>query len=223
MQRQMRWYAVRIEGDNTFRVDDVLPGSYQLSVSVQDPNSENRWGGEAIGQGALEFTVPQIPGGQSDEVLDVGTMELKPVVRLKAGDAAPALKAKTLDGKDLSLDELKGKYVLVDFWATTYGPCVEELPKLKEAQAALAKDERVVFLSLSLDQNVETVQAFQEKNPMPWRQGFLGEWSKTSVPGEWGLQTMPARFLIGPDGKIITKGLSADAVKGAVTAALAQK
>jgi beta-lactamase regulating signal transducer with metallopeptidase domain/thiol-disulfide isomerase/thioredoxin len=223
MQREMKWYAVRIEGDNTFRVDDVLAGKYQLSVSVQDPNSENRWGGEMIAQGGLNFVVPEMPGGRSDEVLDVGTLELKPMVRLKVGDRAPALKVKTLDGKDLSLEEFKGKHVIVDFWATWCGPCVQELPKLKEAYAAYAKDERVVFISLSLDQNTETAKLFVEKNDMPWRQGFLGEWSKTTVPGEWGVQGIPACFLLGPDGKIVAKNLSGDSVKAALAAALPAK
>jgi hypothetical protein len=222
-QQEMKYYAVRVEGDNTFRVEDVLPGTYQLSVNVQEPNSENRWGGESIGQGLLEFTVPEMPGGRSDEVLDVGTLQLKALVRLKAGDAAPVLKFKTFDGKEQSLDELKGKYVVVDFWAAIAHSWVQDLPKLKEAHAAYAKDERVVFLGVNMDTKSETGKAFVEKNQIAWRQGFIGDWSNQTVPLDWGLRTMPSMFLIGPDGKVIAKELTAATVKDALAAALGAK
>ena len=58
---------------------------------------------------------------------------------------------------------------------------------------------------------------------MGWTQGFLGEWTQTSVPEEYGTYGIPATFLIGPKGKVIARNLSGEAIKAAVEKALGGK
>jgi hypothetical protein len=76
------------------------------------------------------------------------------------------------------------------------------------------------MVSLSLDPDAAAPRNYNATNGLGWTQGFLGEWSRTDVPRRFGVEGIPAIFLIGPDGRIIAKGLRGEAIKAAVQAAL---
>ncbi|HEX3969533.1 MAG TPA: TlpA disulfide reductase family protein, partial [Edaphobacter sp.] len=82
---------------------------------------------------------------------------------------APAFTVTTLDGSSFNLDQRKGKVILLDFWATWCGPCMEELPQIKK----IAKDfagQPLVILSISWDEDEQTWKKFVAKNQMTWPQ-----------------------------------------------------
>jgi thiol-disulfide isomerase/thioredoxin len=82
---------------------------------------------------------------------------------------APAFTVTTLDGSSFNLDQMKGSVVLVDFWATWCGPCMEELPQIKQ----IAKDfagQPLVILSISWDEDEQKWKKFVAKNQMTWPQ-----------------------------------------------------
>ena len=127
----------------------------------------------------------------------------EPASGLKAGQPAPPFSIKTLDGKPLRLADFRGKYVLLDFWATWCGPCVRQTPALKRLFDRFGGDDGFVIIGLSLDKNVEEPRKYVDKNRLGWVHGFLGDWAKTDIPTRYGVSGIPALILIGPDGKII--------------------
>lgn len=130
----------------------------------------------------------------------------KPVTQAIAiGEQAPDFKTLTFDGDEISLKQYRGKYVLLTFWAAWCGWCVVDAPPLKALYEEFGKDKRIVFVSLSLDNNMDRGEKFVKDRGLKWTQGFLGDWSKDQVTLKYKVKEIPLMFLIDPQGKIVDK------------------
>ena len=104
-------------------------------------------------------------------------------------------------GKMVDTAKLKGKVILVDFWATWCSPCKAEIPHVIEAYTKL-HDKGFEVVGISLDSDKATLIKFTKDNKMPWPQYFDGGGWKNKLAVKYGIHSIPAMWLIDKEGKI---------------------
>lgn len=125
---------------------------------------------------------------------------------VQVGQPAPDFTMNTIDGKTVKLSDLRGKYVLIDFWASWCMPCREENPNVVKAYNKY-KDRNFTILGVSLD-----------KDPVAWKQAVIADGLKWTHASElkdfegptvrmYQVNAIPASFLLDPQGKIVAKNL----------------
>jgi peroxiredoxin len=131
---------------------------------------------------------------------------LKKTASVSVGGTAPDFKVKTISEEDISLSAFKGKYVLLDFWASWCAPCRKENPNVLKAYNAF-KDQNFTVVGFSMDESKVAWKKAVEADGMPWMQiSDLRAW-KGDVSKLYGIEGIPANFLIDPNGKIIARDL----------------
>jgi peroxiredoxin len=156
-----------------------------------------------------------------DGPIEAITKQLTRTTALAIGQPFPAFAEQDLDGKPLSLEQYQGKVVLVDFWATWCGPCKEELPNVIAAyQKYHARGFEII--GISLDKSREDLTEFIKEENMPWAQYFDGLGWKNKLAQQYGIDSIPATFLVGADGKIVAKNLRGPALEKKLAALLGE-
>ncbi len=132
------------------------------------------------------------------------------------------LDATDLSGVQWNLEQMRGKVVLIDFWATWCGPCLVELPHLQQAYARYRQD-GFVILGISLDEgDVDTFRDFLEQQGVPWPQIFDGRGFEAKVARDFGITAIPRSILIDREGKILSLNLRGRQVIAQVAKAVEQ-
>lgn len=126
---------------------------------------------------------------------------------MQLGTVAPDFTTRDLNGKPLSLAGLRGKYVLLNFWSTTCGPCIGEIPDLQKTYQEFKDDDRVVMISLALDSSERKVKRFVQEHEMNWRQVVLRGEFDDPIARAFKVTGIPKALIIGPDGKLAGYGL----------------
>ena len=126
-----------------------------------------------------------------------------------------------LDGKKINLADMKGKVVLIDFWATWCGPCVFEMPKVKQVYDKYHAD-GFEILGISLDESKEALTQFLKKNEIAWPQYFDGKHWNNDISFRFGINSVPAEWLIDKKGILRETNARGD-LEQAVDALLKEK
>lgn len=124
-------------------------------------------------------------------------------------------------GEAVRLSSFKGRFVLIDFWASWCGPCRENHPDLIAAYKAY-KEKGFTIISISIDTDVNKWKSAIEKDKMTWTQTSDLKGDKGAVYLQYGITSIPANFLIDPNGIVISKDLTGDLLKNKLTEILSE-
>lgn len=123
---------------------------------------------------------------------------------LGIGQEAPDFEATTLEGETVSLSDLRGNVVLLEFWAVWCGPCHPEIPYLKEVWEKY-QDDNFMLLGISLDRDADELNQFIEEEGMTWPQIFEGEVWDAELAEKYNVRGIPRAYLIDSDGRIAAR------------------
>lgn len=139
---------------------------------------------------------------------------------VKAGDPAPDFTVEMVDGSRMTLASLRGKIVLLNFWATWCPPCREELTRVQADIIDRFAGRDFVFLPVSRGEERGAVEAFREKTGYTFPMGLDPD---RTIYDRYASNYIPRNFLIGPDGKVLLATVGYDDAEFAeLTEAIAQ-
>jgi len=131
------------------------------------------------------------------------------------------LKFTALDGAEIDLGKLRGKVVLIDFWASWCGPCIAEMPNVVRTYEKL-RERGFVVLGISLDQDKAAMEKTMQKLGMTWPQHFDGKGWENEISSAFGIRSIPTTWLIDKKGMLREGSVRGEALEPAVEKLLAE-
>jgi len=142
--------------------------------------------------------------------------------RIGLGAPAKAFTLRDIKDRDVSLESLKGKVVLLDFWATWCPPCREEIPNLKAYYTEL-KEKGLEIVGISLDKNREALDKYLTEQGMDWIITYSGKMWQDETVALYGVNSIPSTWLIDKKGILRHFDLRSEELKGAIIDLLGEK
>ena len=126
--------------------------------------------------------------------------DIEATTLIKKGDKAPDFTVEMFDGEQVTLSKLKGKVVLINFWATWCPPCRQELTHVQKEIIDHFKGQDFVFLPISRGEKKSVVEAFREKTGYTFPMGLD---PTQEIFKKYASNYIPRNFVVGKDGKVI--------------------
>ena len=155
---------------------------------------------------AIKYARMLVETDADEWFVDHGLGYLYEAESLHVGEKAPDFKSETLEGEFLSLSELKGKFVLIEFWGTWCGPCYPEIPHLKKLWD-LHGENNLVIIGVALDEDEATVNNVINEQEMPWPQILQPDLFGGELVDLFNVTGVPRMYLIDTEGKIAARDL----------------
>lgn len=149
---------------------------------------------------AINGFVPDHP-----EIVDECHLQVEAAKNSQPGSPVPDTTMEAIDGSEVLLSSMFGKVLYIDVWATWCGPCVREAPYFMKIAEKYKGDDRICFISLSVDSDKDReqwVEFVKDENPF-WPQFRLAGTNHADFCDKVGINSIPKFLLIGPDGKFI--------------------
>ncbi len=155
------------------------------------------------------------------------TQEFTPTApQVNIGEPAPDFTMNDIQGKPFTLSSLKGKVVMIDFWATWCPPCVRSIPEAKSIWNQFKKQD-FVLLGVSLDKDLDTWKDYVSKQQMSWIQVADGKFWDNSAAVLYGIGSIPSVWILDKEGNVALKDVNplseGDAIKAKITELLNNK
>lgn len=129
---------------------------------------------------------------------------------LKPGTEVPDIKLKDINGKKFQLSKLKGRYVVIDFWASWCPDCRKDIPNLLRIYNNFHQ-KGVEFIGVSFDTDAEAWKKAVEKYALPYRQiSELKRMKESAIAQNYGVRWIPSMYIIAPDGKVVLATVLSD-------------
>jgi peroxiredoxin len=161
-------------------------------------------------QGAGGSLPPQLK-----QMTEMSIKQIPILKKLRIGNPAIPIEATTTAGDPITLDSYKGKVLLLDFWASWCKPCREEMPTVISVYEEY-HDKGFEILGVSLDQSESSFKGYIEEHGISWPQIFDGGGWKSSVGQAYGINSIPATFLLDRAGTIRYRNLRGGKLREAV-------
>ena len=127
--------------------------------------------------------------------------KVKPMLAL-LGNPVPDFSATDLDGKPISLQQYRGKVILLDFWAVWNGFCIGDILNVKKIYDTY-KDQGFEVIGVSLDTDETKLRNYIKENNIPWQQIFSGQERQSPLAQQYDVRSIPTRWLIDREGRLI--------------------
>jgi thiol-disulfide isomerase/thioredoxin len=159
--------------------------------------------GDQVAAAAFKSFAPILKSSKNEQVKELADGFAGKLRLLELPGKPMEITGTLLDGKPFDQKSLAGKVVLVDFWATWCGPCVAEMPNIR-AQYDKYHAAGFEVVGVSLDDDRAAVTDFVQAKEIPWPVILDGRVPGNSLADRYGIRAIPALFLVGRDGNVIS-------------------
>jgi hypothetical protein len=220
-QARRNAFTIFPDGDGLFRIEDVPAGKYSLQVNYMNftPVSRGPITPERVASAQLNIAVPEMPGGQSDEPLDLGDIHLNVINRLVIGQPVPELRALDSSGRMVKLGDFRGRYLLFSISDIDNSRTWNDTVKNAAIFDRFGDDSRLAMLLLYTGSSLESARKDAAEAGVHWQMARLATSAESPMPEQYVNATQKI-FLLDPQGNLLASNLDPMSAYGAVERAL---